>query len=143
MALDACNRTLAVTTAMPAGTVTQMPDASRLMSGLAACRRCVRARAGSTPGRASGPRGSVLAGPGSGRLVAWGTDSCIVCKSELAQAQLQPQYTYAGDLQLHSTGTAMFQQSQEKTCRRTSLLSFVRLQSLSRIRVFKWSKCRV
>ena len=62
---------------MPAGTVTQMPDASRLMSGLAACRRCVRARSGSAPGRANGPRGRVLTGPGSGALLAWGTDSCI------------------------------------------------------------------
>ena len=97
---------------MPAGTVTQMPDASRLMSGLAACRRCVHARAGSAPGRASGPRGSVLAGAGSGRLLAWSTDSCIFASQNQRRSSCNRSIV-CRYLYLQKIGTATYQYSQQ------------------------------
>ena len=69
---SAHQHTLAVTTAIPAGTVAQMPEASKLISGLAACSRWVCAREGRVPGRSIGLQGSMLAGPTIGALVVWG-----------------------------------------------------------------------
>ena len=72
--------TFAVTTAIPAGTVAQMPEASKLIKGLAAlhCSCWLRARAGSAPGRATGPRGKLLQGPMCGASAERGpAESCM------------------------------------------------------------------
>ncbi len=78
MQADAAS-TFAVTTAIPAGTVAQMPEASRLINGLAAlhCSCWLRARAGSAPGRAAGPRGRLRQGPTSGAADRGPAESCM------------------------------------------------------------------
>jgi len=71
--------TFAVTTAIPAGTVAQMPEASRLINGLAALHLHCSCwlRAGSAPGRTTGPRGRLRQGPTSGAADRGPAESCM------------------------------------------------------------------
>jgi len=69
--------TFAVTTAIPAGTVAQMPEASKLIKGLAALHCSCWLRAGSAPGRTTGPRGRLRQGPTSGAADRGPAESCM------------------------------------------------------------------